>query len=439
MDESYSTMAVTMLCRRTSLAAIAILTLGCSSRVEIVGAPLEGPAPAADPCGASLLPGAAAPILGYCPSRANRSQDRAPAVAPALRFSLTLGESYPSQAAVDNEGRIYMTIDEDPEDGNTSPQTLIALLADGSESFRYEVKGNAGLGGVPVLTEDGGVLVMEATWSGEAHNKALLTFTSDGAIDDEMILPEDVRPNPAVDSEGSLYFAAFEPDTPSRVVALSKEGDMLWSAEGLGDASGSMLAPALGSGRQIIVGTGTGGATSAVYALSPDSGEILWQQSFDGYLVGGPAVGSDGVVYASIGVKDLTEQDLWILSPEGQPLHRINLGGPATPAPAPLAVAADGAAFVRLWEEVVAVDRTGQERFRRSAHPNLLYSATLDKDGMLLLTSGSLALLDPMTGEASWELSPPNSFACLGPATSAGPGLLLFGQCDGTFHLVGEP
>jgi outer membrane protein assembly factor BamB len=438
MSESYSTMAITML-RRASIAVFAIFTLGCRSRVEISGASLEAPAPTQDPCGASLLPGAAAPILGYCPSRANRSQNLAPAVAPSLRFSVPLGEIYPSQAAVDNEGRIYMTIDEDPEDEFTAPQTLIALLADGAESFRYQIKGNAGLGGVPVLTEDGGVLVMEGTWDGEAYDKVLLKFTSDGTIEDEMLLPDDVSPNPAVDSEGALYFATFKPDTPARVVALSKEGDMLWSAEGLGDASGSMRAPAVGLGRQIIVGTDKGGATSAVIALSPDSGEILWEQPFDGYLVGGPAVGSDGMVYVSISRKDFNEQDLWILSPEGQPLHRVDLGGLATPAPAPLAVAADGTAFVRLLEEVVAVDRTGKERFRRSAHPNLIYGATLDKAGMLLLTSGRLSLLDPMTGEAIWELAPPNALSCLGPATSAGPGLLLFGQCDGTFHMVGEP
>lgn len=437
-------MSITML-RRTSLAAIAIFALGCESRVELAGVGLEAPAPAPaeedDPCGAALLPGAAAPILGYCPSRANRSRSRAPAAAPSLRFSVAIGEGYPSQAAVDNEGRVYMTLDEDTKDDVSAPQTFIGLLPDGAESFRYEVEGNAWLGGVPVLTKDGGVRVMEATWGGEAYDKALLSFTSKGTIQDEIRLPEDVSPNPAVDSEGALYFATYKPETPARVVALSKEGDMLWSAEGLGDgdAAGSMSPPALGSGRQIIVGTGTGASTSAVIALSPDRGEILWQRPFDGYLVGGPAVGADGRVYVSLGIKDLTEQELWILSPEGQPLHRVNLGGQATPSPAPLAVAADGTAFVRLWEEVVAVDRTGKERFRRWAHPNLIYGATIDEAGMLLLTSGSLTLLNPMTGEVVWELAPPNALSCLGPATSAGPALLLFGQCDGTFHMVGEP
>lgn len=398
--------------RRWTKAAVvtAGVVAGCGARSELEWlAEHDAPEIPADlpACPrAALLPGAPAPVPGYCPTRANRSLLPAPDAMPAVRWTLDLeGDLDASeQLVVGRAGRLYVRVDPDTSDDVVWPTQLVAVDDRGSAgAVAWSTRFTGPFAG-PLLLADGSLLVTTRT---PEDGRDAVWLDADGAVLRRAALPPDVVGPPAVAADGSLVFSAWAlaGDRSWTVLAVDGSGAPRWRAPVFRETG--FLRVALG---EDVVVSFDRGAAAWVASLDPSTGELAWETELDAEapIIDGPALGRDGAVYNVLWTAASTRTTLVVLEPDGTTRLRVDLpdppwGGGVTS----LAVGDDGTAYIKAGEGFVAVDAGGTILFRRAVHPNVPLGGVVDPLGMLLLGAGEIDALDGSSGTGRWQLDLP--------------------------------
>ena len=232
-----------------------------------------------------------------------------PVEEPSVEWAQSVdGASVPDIAAIggtigfvpviDREGRVYLHLDDNDEDGGL----VVALDSEGesgdSELWRAET-GNPPLAS-PLLTSSGElytvteneVLVFEA---GDDEN---LLWSQNFEIEQPSGEAEKLRTIPGLTElpDGQVLFSVSLDSGPT-LISLEEGPDesTVWSFTG--DTGGSISAPTVGPDGVVYVGL-----ADTMYALDPDpaiadeSERVIWSQELDGHLFA-PLLGEDDMLY----------------------------------------------------------------------------------------------------------------------------------------------
>jgi outer membrane protein assembly factor BamB len=402
------------------------------------GVPLAPPLSTAR-CPARLMQGSPSPTASYCPTRAGQSDFEAPP-SPSWLWSLQLpGTPLPDDPLIIAPGgRLFVRVDTNDVDAAWIPRRLVAVER-GEVVFHKDFSG--AIAGPPWLASDG---TLRLLLSG-AGERVLTTLSLGGELLASASLPASVRGDPVVGPDGSFHFLLMpSSDQPASVLAVGPEGIPRWTSAPLGRFPSPL---ALGRDGRLLVGSyegavKPGGYRTKISALAPD-GALSWETVLDeeAYLVNGPVVGRDGAVHAALWTEATTKTTLITLEPSGTIRWKIDAqeppwGGGSTG----LWVGDEGGIYLKAGQAFLAFDAQGKDRWRRDAHPNVLLGCTLDARGTVLISSGAIEALDPLTGQTLWvsEEPPaePSPLFFAGGAT-LGEGALFFSDFGGKLHAVG--
>ncbi len=243
-------------------------------------------------------------------------------------------------------------------------------------------------GGLVAVARDGQVLIVNA--DGSERTRVSLSggpFETAAAV--------------AAAVGGSTIYLAGQ---NKAVYALNADGSTLWTF-----ATADRLASgvALGPGGTVYVAD-----KKALYALAPDTGQLLWQLALrrPGGTAGGIAVGPDGSIY-------LLAQggDLVAVSSSGSLLWTFTAGGqPARQAPL---VGADGTVYL-VGGRLYAINPDGSQRYRFDVGGSFTGAAPAP-DGRLYAVAGrSLYALNP-DGSVRFEFRSTGGQVAAAPLLSA--------------------
>ncbi|MCC6644992.1 MAG: hypothetical protein IT374_05395 [Polyangiaceae bacterium] len=392
-------------------------------------------------CPDAVLAGAPAPISAYCSTRAYESAFTAP-TATALLWSVTLsGSTSPDDTVIlAPSGRAFVRVDPNETDTAWLPTRVVAIDPGGAVAFERDVDGV--INGAPWLDAGGalGLLVVKPP------ARTMLALDQAGATLRAVSFDEPLRGQPAIGPDGATYFLVDDGTSPARVLALSPTGERLWTSSPLGQSPRQVAMDRAG---RVIVGSRKGpldstGSRVVVTALGGD-GAIAWETEVTehGHLIDGPSVGPDGASYTVIWSDGSTKTTLVVLEPTGATRRVVDVGAaPWGGGVTGLSVGGDGAAYVKAGQELTAIDAAGSVRWSRFAHPNVLLGCTIDASGAVIVSSGKLEVLDPVTGAVrSTYDGPPmqgSPIFAVGGAT-LGDGAYYFTDFGKTLYAVGAP
>lgn len=365
-----------------AVAAVLALAARASARPVRIGRYAEIPY--------GISPEHANPTEGAGPSRAFRSEHRAPTEEPSRVWEarLPIGRGFPP--AVDRDGTIFVA----------GMAGVTALTPEGQ--VRWSVR----LGftsGTPSLTPDGHVAV--GTQGGE-----VVVVSREGDVRVRARVGGAVRGSPLVLGDGSIVVGGFD-RTVSRldaegrrifrvVVDTQVQGTPAW------DARGSIVVPV---GRELLF-------------LSPE-GDVQARALLGASIIAGPSLAQDGAAWVLS-----SDGALFAVERSGRVRSRSDLA--LRPAIAsPFAVGADGAIRIGGRDAgLLCFGPTGTERWRVDSIGALPGGVSVDADGVAVAVDvdGRLLAVDA-EGHVRWR-------AELGTRTSGPP---VLGR-DGTILVVTE-
>jgi outer membrane protein assembly factor BamB len=447
--------------RLHALPALALLATACGARTPLsLGdsvpppyVPPDGGAFAADPCPFAVLPGAPKPMAGNCSTRDGRSRVPAPR-APHITWTLpalSVAQQTGTTLATDAANHVYVLAN-DATSFNLSLRQIDA--SNGTIEWTSPFVPGMDTMPTPFLPPSGHPELI-ATVPSE-----ITTFDSATGSTSSVATPSLefglLTADPAIGVDGSLYLLSNLNDdgssgAPFVAARLAPNGTIMWMSTELSTVAtpnppathveGFPSGIALGLDGTVLVlfdGLATPYAElTVVIGLDPDTGEVLWEQTFDGQALNGPVVAPDGSVAV---VSSMTPQatDLIILEPTGTLRHRVNV--PMTNRL--VGVAANGTlvAFVEIGGgtfAVSAVDPSGNLLWQQTGD---FVDALIASDGAVVAFGDDIRAFDLATGATRWSKAPPNddfpAGVCSGAMTSAGAIVAL--QCNGTPFALGD-
>jgi outer membrane protein assembly factor BamB len=190
------------------------------------------------------------------------------------------GHIYGSMALSDNNDTLF---------GAEKSGYVFALnTTDGSELWSNQVSSRVAYAGT-VLSHDGKTLYA-GFYTGDNDIKAI--NTSDGSVKWEIDTPNGVSATPAIDDDGTVYFA----DLYRRMYAVRDDtthGTVLWSVT---DKMSKTANPLAIDNELGVMYVGTQG--NHFYAVKLTDGSIKWENTdASGVYLNGAAIGPDGTVY----------------------------------------------------------------------------------------------------------------------------------------------
>jgi outer membrane protein assembly factor BamB len=356
--------------------------------------------PSAAVCGdmSGLQPGAAWPMMGYCPTRLGRSPRIGPQTS-VVRWTANIGSPLHGGPSIAADGTVYVGAD----DGK-----LYAVSSTGQVLWSSRASGAFGPT-QPALGHDGTV------YAGSADGNLYAFLAGGGVAWTFAVGGTSVWPSPSITATGTILVGGGTGQ--SSAFAIAPSGQLAWKVTTQSDV---LSAPAIGVDGTIFVGS----EDKNLYALNPD-GSLKWTYPGNDGLQS-PVVGPEGVVYVagkpSMCAIDATGKLKWITPTDGD-------------ATAP-AIASDGTVYVAAATGTFyALDgATGTERWRATltafdTHLQPLVGA----DGLVYVgaTDGTLYALSP-DGTVKWKLTTGSAIG--GAAAMGADGALYVGTADG--HLI---
>ncbi len=346
-----------------------------------------------DHCPSLVLAGSPFPMLGNCSTRDGRSQGVAP-TSPHITWTASLppGLMNAQIAAADTSGGFYIA------GGMAITSVLRIDAATGTVDWSTTLPASVVASLSPFL-DPGGTLVDLAIGSAGPLLDAFSPAT--GAVTSTPLSPSTGVSIPAIGADGSLYVQYVPVTGPlSKVAVISRilpDGTVKWTTSDLSHGSATFagfLTLALGAGDTVYAVTSD--TVSAVFALDPADGTVMWSVPLPGMAVGGPAVGPDGSIAVTV-------PDLFVVDPAGA----IRFSAPIPGGNDVYAIGRDGTVFAGDSSSLSAVSREGTVLWtfiNEDAGASSLAAVTLDANGTVIVLDGDLLALDPVTGRRLWSL-----------------------------------
>lgn len=271
--------------------------------------------------------------------------------------------------ALSAEGVIYL--------GVASPveEMFYALHRDGSVAWSYHLESHI-VESSPVVAPDG--IVYLAASNPQTGGGSVVALGADGSEKWRYEVGSRLPFSPALGADGTLYVGARN----GNLYALNPDGSLKWQAR-LGTVSSSV---AVGADGTIYLGS-----ASDYRALNPTDGAQVWTFSLvDGEAESTPAVGPGGRIYLSSSSNELysVKPDgtlAWTFSAEPEGEREVHFSSPAT-------IDAAGVLYVGTREGgLFAVNPDGTLRWRLFLPEGgmILVGPALGGDGTLYVGAGS--------------------------------------------------
>jgi len=226
-----------------------------------------------------------------------------------------------SSVAVGTDGTIYAG----------TPNTLLAVNADGTAKWTYPI---GGVGGSPAIGSDGTIYVA-------ASDSNLYAVQANGSLKWTAPIGKASGDTPAISPDGTIYVGCLD----HKMYAVNPDGTPRWSFTG-GDqffnsdpaigtdgtiyinclngicyainpdgtqkwvftSTSPLLSPAIGADGTVYIGS----EDSNFYALNNSNGTVKWKFATQNCVDGCPAIGADGTIYVGSG-----DHNMYAITPGG--------------------------------------------------------------------------------------------------------------------------
>jgi outer membrane protein assembly factor BamB len=241
---------------------------------------------------------------------------------PHLKWSYPVNMSERVGPSLDRDGIVYIGAGE-------SEHALYAINPDGTLKWTYSWSASDPSAGVPAINHDGTVYISqlgkyESDWAGRIH-----AVNSDGTLKWIYKVPSGwgtwMATSPSVDTDGTIYIPDYN-NSPSRggLSAINPDGTLKWYY-GI-STSGSERDPR----SAVVIDDDTGHLYFGASCKTGDNrllaldrnGQLLWSYTTGGPIPESPAVGDDGTVY--FGSRD---GKLYALDADGNLKWSLSTGG----------------------------------------------------------------------------------------------------------------
>jgi outer membrane protein assembly factor BamB len=261
--------------------------------------------------------------------------------------------------------------------GAASPveEMFHALNRDGTVAWSYHLEGYI-VEASPLVGPDGTLYL--AASNPQTGTGSVVALSADGSERWRYDVASRLPFSPAMGSEGTLYVGTGD----GKLCALDPEGSALWQAP-LGEVNSSC---AVGSAGTIYIGTAAG-----YQALNPKDGSVIWSFSPPaGSANSTPTLGPEGTLYVTSSENELYALSregalVWAFSAQFEEEREVHFSSPAT-------IDSEGMLYVGTREgEVLAIGPDGSLLWR-SLLPEggmILVGAAIGSDGTLYVGAGS--------------------------------------------------
>ena len=320
---------------------------------------------------------------------------------PNVRFRFPLGDIASMSPAIAADGTIYAASNAD---------VAFAIRPDGQERWRAQLDGNVNSSGFVVAT-DGTVHV------GTSRGTVYALGASTGAVRWQRNLAVDIALPPAVAGDGALLFASAG-DTPALLFALSPaSGDVLWQSAALA-----------GTGGPTVTSDGTiyaAGLSAQLQALRSSDGSVL-RSTQTPRPTRTPVAADDRTIYVD------DDDTLLAVKPDGtlawtRPVGRGGAG---------LALAANGTIIVTSGKSLSAISPTGDVVWTRTDVPELTDSVVLGGDGTIYV-GGTDAAMHAFAADGTPRWSVATGGTVFEPGAIGLDGTLYVVSTDGNLYAIG--
>jgi hypothetical protein len=254
----------------------------------------------------------------------------------------------------------------------------------------------------------------------------------------------DMPPDPAVGSDGSLYFVHEEGVgtvlQQTYVSRVAPDGTVRWTSVDLGtlvptpmydDGEVDPSTIVLEANDQLILLVGDltpSGEQTVGVSLDAASGAVLFTSVVKGTVVGGPVILPDGSVVALL--DDGLVTNIVVFDRANGAVTRTQLTSGAfeifaVTRAGNLLIGADDGSGVKA---LVSMDTKGSSQWLATLEPR---SVTIASDGTILVFGADITAIDPGTGATKWVLAPPDALSCLMDAALTSDGGIVGLECDG--------
>jgi len=387
------------------------------------------------------------PMFGNCSTRDGRSRVPAP-TSPHVTWTAKLptdstGQVGLSAVSTDSSGNAYVVTTGEVDESTAALRRVNG--ASGAIAWTTPIMPDEETS-TPIVLASGGVDMFAY---GKSYSDSVFTFdpatgssTSTTFGFSLYYAPSDL----AVGSDGSLYVTHQDgvgsAKTTTYVSRVGPDGAVRWSTVDLAtlgptpeynDGDISPYPIALGKDDLVVMFDGVLEKSSEVtvaHAFDPTTGAVLWSQTVDGELVGGPVVRSDGTIVAVIDspVTGTSNLDVFQPSTGAVAVHPLSIGAFEILAVTTDGVVIAGADAGKGISGLVALAGDGSVLWTSQAASR----ATIASDGTVVVFGQTIQGLDGSTGSMKWELAPPVPPPCIMDAALTSAGGIVALQCDGT-------
>ncbi|MCD4783195.1 MAG: PQQ-binding-like beta-propeller repeat protein [Candidatus Eremiobacteraeota bacterium] len=331
---------------------------------------------------------------------------------PSTLWKFELGCYMQEKPVMSPGGHLYLT-------GNNDEIHVIDAR-DGAHVWQKRVDKTIG----PIESSDGSVIVFDANWDSQMN--ILDADMGDKKWKSDITL-EDVRINPAMDRDGTLYFVTEE----NFITAIDgKSGKTKWKKD-MGNSVSDT--PVIGPDNTLFISNNSG-----LKAVDSKTGNQKWKFKTKTFINSGAIFDKKGNVYAAehggmlYSINGKTGEKIW----ETKITDFIILRSPA--------IAPDGTIFVTDGNNsaIHAINPdTGKEKWKFESkeepfHEKYLpFPPAFDSDGNVYIgdKAGSITALKIETGEKIWEHKTGEGNVVSSPTISPG-GIVYAGDSKGIVH-----
>ncbi|MBP1928148.1 PKD repeat protein [Methanolinea mesophila] len=268
----------------------------------------------------------------------------------------------------------------------------------------------------PSIGPDGSIYI-------ENYDGDLYAVNPDGTLKWNYTLGEQLHGSPAISADGTIYVGN------RGISAINPDGTLKWTyPEG---PAGNFTSATIGPDKTIYVGSFDGPVGSLVgslYAISDvgDRATLKWAYN-TGPVLGVPAIGNDGTIYAGS-----LDKDLYAIRPDGTLKWNFTTGGQmelASPA-----IGSDGTIYIANNDtNLYAVDPMGSLRWTYAIGNYVLGTLAIGSDGTIYIVceDRNLHAINP-NGTARWSFDIGGS----GAPVLAADGTVYIGSDDGNIYAI---
>ncbi|HIH17511.1 MAG TPA: S8 family serine peptidase [Nanoarchaeota archaeon] len=242
-----------------------------------------------------------------------------------------------------------------------------------SSVLKWRYKMDTWTSSSPAIDPDGTIYTASSNTSGDNDVVYLNAINPNGTIKWGYFLGESFAyqaTDPAIGNDGTIYITASN-NFDTSVFAINRNGTVKWNFSGYSNARASSAT--IDYNDTIYVGY-----RGSLKAFRND-GNVKWSYLTNNYLVGSPAIGNDGTIYASV-----QDQNLHAVNPNGTLRWKYPIGYGSSPA-----IGSDGVIYVGSENGYLySLNSNGSLKWSSLCDGERMSSPSISLDGTLYALSG---------------------------------------------------